>query len=43
MHVLKKVTQEEFDKSDEDMKEFLKEEVAIQEDIINEMARHRLT
>lgn len=39
MHVLKKITQEEFDKSDDDMKEFLKEEVAIQEDIINEMAR----
>lgn len=39
MHVLKKISQEEFDKSDNDTKEFLKEEAAIQEDIINEMAR----
>ena len=39
MHILKKITQDEYNNSDDDMKEFLKEEAAIQEDIINEMAR----
>jgi|694.fasta_scaffold110414_1 hypothetical protein len=39
MHVLKKITQTEYDRSDDETKEFLKEEAALQEDIINEFAR----
>jgi hypothetical protein len=39
MHILKKITQDEYDGSDTPTKEFLKEEVALQEDIINEFSR----
>lgn len=39
MHILKKITQNDYDSSDKNTKEFIEEEAALQEDIINEFSR----